>query len=73
MEKKEPESYLNITEAAELLGFHRVTFTRTVHRPTPDILLGGKPGWKRETLEKWQEDNKELIAALRSRGRNKNG
>lgn len=58
MSENKPERYLNTAEAAEVLGVHRVTLVRTKHRPDPDIYLGEKPGWKLETLVKWQEENK---------------
>lgn len=57
----EPD-YLDTAAVAALVGVQPASITRYRHRdptfPSPDITLGGRPGWKRETIDTWIANHK---------------
>lgn len=61
-----PDDYLDVVGVARMLGVSASTLRAYRSRgqlgfPEPDITVGGRPGWKPSTIEKWN-------AARRGRG-----
>lgn len=57
--KQEPLRFLDIGQAAAILGIEPSTFrayrTRGVPpTPPPDVLVGPTPGWREDTIRAWK-------------------
>lgn len=63
-EEADTEDYLGQTQVANMLQEKGIDLDRRKiavyyqrgHLPTPAVMLGKTPGWKKETIEKWIED-----------------
>ena len=51
---RKPERFLSLTEGAGLLGIPRATLSK-YKLPEADATIGNVRGWRKETLEAWQE------------------
>lgn len=74
--KKPPREYLGQTQVASLLQEKGIdldkrkvaVYYKRGHLPSPTVMLGKTPGWKKEVIEKWIEDYKTgKIVARRKR------
>lgn len=63
-EEADTEDYLGQTQVANMLQEKGIDLDRRKiavyyqrgHLPTPAVMLGKTPGWKKETIEKWIQD-----------------
>src|SRR5699024_8293212 len=73
---EEPPEFLGQTQVANLLQENSVDLDRRKvavyyqrgHLPSPDIMLGKSPGWKKDVIQKWIQDYKDgRVVARRKR------